>query len=51
MIFLITLDDIGRNGLTKKDLGKWAYMDFRTKVFYVRKTREECNSIRKALAA
>lgn len=51
MIFQITIDDIGRNGLTRRDLGKWAYMDFKTRVFYTRKTREECESIRRALAA
>ena len=51
MIFQVTIDDIGRNGLTKRDIGKWAFMDFKTRVFYTRKTREECEEIRRALAA
>jgi hypothetical protein len=51
MIFKVTLDDVGRNGLTKKDLNKWAFMDFQSKVFYLRATREECEELRKALTA
>jgi hypothetical protein len=46
MIFLITNDDIGRNGLTKRDIGKFCFMDFVSKVFYVRKTRAECEELR-----
>lgn len=49
MIFQITLEDIGRNGLTKRDIGKWAIMDKITRVFYVRKTRGQCEEIRNAL--
>ena len=50
MIFLITHEDIGRNGLTKRDIGKFCFMYFATKVFYIRKTRQECESLRALLA-
>jgi hypothetical protein len=49
MIFQITLEDIGRNGFTKRDIGKWAIMDTIARVFYVRKTRDQCEEIRNAL--
>ena len=51
MIFRITEENIGRNGLTKRDIGKWAVMDKKSRVFYVRKTREECEEIRRVLSA
>ena len=46
MVFQITIDDIRRNGFTRRDVGKWAVMDTKTCVFYIRKTREECEEIR-----
>jgi hypothetical protein len=51
MIFKVTGEDTGRNGLTRRDIGKWAFMDFRTRVFYLRKTREDCEELRRVLAA
>jgi hypothetical protein len=51
MIFIVTSEETGRNGLTRRDIGKWAFMDFRTRVFYLRKTREECEELRQILAA
>ena len=49
MIFQITLENIGRNGFTKRDIGKWAIMDKTARVFYIRKTREECEEIKRVL--
>ena len=51
MIFQITIENVGLNGFTKRDIGKWAIMDTKARVFYIRKTREECESIKKALAS
>jgi hypothetical protein len=50
MVFQVTADDIGRNGLTKRDIGKFCYMDFATKVFYLRATRAECVELRDFLS-
>ena len=51
MIFKVTAEDTGRNGVTRRDVGKWAFMDFRTRVFYFRKTRQECEELRRILTA
>ena len=50
MIFQITEENINHNGFTKRDIGKWAIMDIKTRVFYVRKTREECEEIQQVLS-
>ena len=49
MVFQVTIENVGRNGFTRRDVGKWAVMDTKTRVFYVRKTREECEEIKKLL--
>lgn len=49
MVFQVTIENMGRNGFTRRDVGKWAVMDTKTHVFYVRKTREECEEIKKLL--
>lgn len=49
MVFQVTTENIGRNGFTRRDVGKWAVMDTKTCVFYTRKTREECKEIEKLL--
>lgn len=51
MIFQITIENTGRNGFTRRDIGKWAVMDTKTRVFYIRKTRKECEEISRVLSA
>ena len=45
MIFQITAENIGRNGFTRRDLGKWAVMDTVARVFYTRRTEREAREI------
>jgi hypothetical protein len=47
----VTVDDIGRNGLTRKDLGKYWVIDPVTRVLYVRKTENQAFDLYKLLRA
>lgn len=44
-MFVITEEHIGRNGFTRKDLGRWAVMDTICRVFYIRDTEEEAREL------
>lgn len=46
---LITLDDVGYNGITKRDVGKWWILCPKSKVMYYRKTRQEAIALNKIL--
>lgn len=51
MYGLITSDDIGRNGLTKRDIGKYWIVCPVSRVVYVRKSQQEAIELHKALAS
>lgn len=45
MIFKISAEHIGRNGFTRRDIGKWAVMDTAASVFYTRRTEHEAREL------
>ena len=47
----ITSDDTGRNGITKRDIGKWWIVCPVSRVVYIRKTEQEVKELKKVLQA
>ena len=42
---IVTVEDTGRNGITKKDVGKYWVMCDTTRVIYIRKDKSEASQL------